>query len=255
MERKPYNRTNAYHRSKSRIRTRTNKDPNAYSIYYVSPSITRRKPTKPVNPTIASDLSAEYARLGLHYYHSKEVFMKTMSHTAYTSAQKERFYSQYLKREALIKSGEYSDIRDQRYVNNYLGVLLQRLEDTSNPKLAVISNTLRKYARTKYSQIATLLSSGKLPDLTRYYIASDEEIFTFQGDESYESARAALRKAGMDVQTLSEFRKSGNEIDRSPLYRGADKKQRTRTAKATTIETDERDYGIFAAYFGKKDGK
>jgi len=59
----------------------------------------------------------------------------------------------------------------------------------------------------------------------------------------------------MDVQTLSEFRKSGNEIDRSPLYRGADKKQRTRAAKAPTIETDERDYGIFAAYFGKKDGK
>lgn len=255
MERKKINRTNAYHRTKSRIRTRTNKDPNAYSIYYVSPYITRRNPSKPVNHTIVANLSDEYARLGLHYYSSKEAFMKTMSHTAYTSAQKERFYSQYLKREALIKSGEYENIRDQRYVQNYLSVLLQRLEDTDNPKLAVISNTLRKYARTKYTQIATILSSGKLPDLTRFYIASEEEIFTFRGDESYESARAALRKAGMEVQTLSEFRKSGNEVDRSPLYRGADKKQRTRTAKAQTIETDERDYGIFASYFGKKDGK
>lgn len=255
MSNKAYKRTNAYHRSKASIRSKSNKNPDAYSIYYVSPSITRRTPSKPANPTIVANLSDEYTRLGLHYYPSKEAFMKTMSHTAYTAAQKERFYTQYLKREALIKSGEYSDIRDQRYVNNYLSVLLQRLEDTNNPKLAVISNTLRKYARTKYSQIATLLSSGKLPDLTRFYIASPEEIFTFQGDESYESARAALRKAGMDVQTLSELRKSGNEIDRSPLYRGADKKQRTRTKKKPTTVTDDRDYGIFAAYFGKKDGK
>ena len=163
--------------------------------------------------------------------------MRSMSHTAYTHQQKERFYKQYLKRDALIQSGEYESIRDKKYVLNYLSVMLQRLEEVKNPRLAVISNTLRKYAYTKTPEIAGLLQAGKLPDLTRYYIASPEEIFTFQGAESYESARAALRSVGMDVQTLSEFRKSGNEIDASALVRGKDKETTTRNRTRKTKQT------------------
>lgn len=237
MKHSPKGYSNAYHRSKTTIKARNNKNPNAYRVYYVSPSITRHKPSTAPKAEILADIQGEYTRLHLHYYSTKEEFMKTMSHTAYTTAQKERFYQQYLKRDAIIKSGEYESIRDKKFVFNYLSVLLRRAGEVKDPRLSVISNTLRKYAYTKTEQIAALLTSGKLPDMTRYYIASDEEIFTYQGSESYEAARAALRKVGMDVQTLAEFRKSGSELDESPLMRGADKSQRTRTAKPKSATT------------------
>ena len=65
MKRAERKHISAYYRKKEDIKSKNNLNPNAYQVYYVSPSITRRKPSSPPKQEILTNLQGEYTRLNL----------------------------------------------------------------------------------------------------------------------------------------------------------------------------------------------
>ena len=183
---------------------------NFYKDYYVSPDILAHSPTKPVrwhaNRTGKSPykgynkafIKQQYEALNLHYFGSKKEFKDFFRKSKRTEADIERYWQEYLSRDALVASGEYSSIRAEKYADTYLNKLRETIATTGGTReLRIVEKTLSSVNK---QQLGDLLASNTLPDLTRMYYGSTDEILPFEGEGSFDDIIDMFKQQNISIK-------------------------------------------------------
>ena len=182
-----------------------------YKDYYISPDILSHAPTKPMRWTAdhtntrnpykgynRASIQQQYEALNLHFFKDKASFRKFFSKTSRSTTDIDRYWQEYLTRDALIASGEYSTIRAEKYSNTYINKLKEVISATGgNHQLRVLEKTLSNLDKTKLGDI---LAANTLPDLTRMYYGSIDEILPFDGEGSYDDILSLFKTLGVDIK-------------------------------------------------------
>jgi len=138
-----------------------------YQSYFVSPDITNRQPTRPVE-TSPQVISALYKRANIRYFSSKEEFIDYLSHTSLSLATKAEYWEQYKARDLLIRSGEYEDIKADMFKEQYIKAMEARAEENGIVDYSKLATKISLLTTDEFLDIA-----DALPDLSAYYLASD----------------------------------------------------------------------------------